>query len=222
MIQKSNLHILNGQEMYNHFQQINFLNQQLMVPFNEAMCCGETCNTIFSSEFNKIRAKVHQVTPAQYNDITLKPLQPLFCKNFTHLSLWFDTDMFCQINLLTILAWLDQNKYHDSIDLKLIGDNYKPESSFTLRAEGYYSLYKHVLIEKFIPENIELQPLKKGIELYLNYLTKDSKLILYIQKHKEVPERKLVAALLKEFKDDYGLGDTQYFEIVRALRQNSN
>ena len=49
-----------------------------MIPFNEAMCYGDTCTDIFSHEFIQIRAKVHHVTPKQYTEITLKPLKPLF------------------------------------------------------------------------------------------------------------------------------------------------
>jgi hypothetical protein len=100
------LHILNGQVMYNHFKETKFLEQELKIPFNEAMCYGETSDDLFSKEFADIRAKVHHVTPEQYNEITLIPLEPLFNKEFTHLTFWFDADMFCQINILTLLAWL--------------------------------------------------------------------------------------------------------------------
>ena len=78
MIRNETLHILNGQAMYNYFQKTDYLGQELMIPFNEAMCYGNTCNDLFSSEFTNIRAKVHHVTPEQYAEITLKPLLPLF------------------------------------------------------------------------------------------------------------------------------------------------
>ncbi|OIU71772.1 hypothetical protein BHE18_03700 [Rossellomorea aquimaris] len=107
MALKETLNILNGTEMYKHFKETQFLDSKNMIPFNEAMCYGDTCEVIFSEEFNNIRAKVHHVTPAQYTDITLKPLQPLFSGEFGRIALWFDEDMFCQMNLLTILAWLD-------------------------------------------------------------------------------------------------------------------
>ncbi|MGG3466863.1 AraC family transcriptional regulator [Neobacillus pocheonensis] len=220
MIGKSTLHILNGQAMYNFFKKTNFLEQELMVPFNEAMCYGNTCDDVFSDEFIEIRAKVHHVTPAQYNEITLKPLQPLFSEKFTHIALWFDADMFCQINILTILAWLDQAEHLDAIDLNIVGDQFEPVSHFTLKAKGYYAIFKQVLIDKTMPENIYPEPLKKGIEQYLNYLKKDSDLLKYIQKHQDVAEEELMVALLKKFKD-YGLGDTQYYEIIRSHRQKS-
>lgn len=218
MIRKRTLHILNGQAMYNFFKRTNFLEQELMVPFNEAMCYGKTYNDLFSNEFTEIRAKVHHVTPVQYSETILKPLVPLFSEKFTHIALWFDADMFCQINILSLLAWLDQAEHTDAIDLYIVGDQFEPMSHFTLKAKGYYAIYKQVLIDKKMPEIIYPDTLKKGVELYLNYLKKDSDLMMYIHEHKDVPEEELMLALLKKFKH-YGLGDTQYFEIIKSLRQ---
>ena len=218
MTQNKTLHILNGQAMFDYYEETHFLEQECMIPFNEAMCYGGTCDDLFSSEFIDIRAKVHHVTADQYIEHTLKPLQPFFDKEFAHIELWFDADMFCQINLITILAWLDQADYKDAIDIHIVADKFKPVSHFTVKSEGYYSIYKQVLNDKTMPENILPAPIKKGIELYLSYLNKDSDLVLYIQEHKAVPEKELVTALINKF-TDYGLGDTQYFEIIRNQRQ---
>jgi hypothetical protein len=218
MIQKNTLHILNGQSMYDFFKRTDFLKDEWMIPFNEAMCFGSTSNDLFSHEFAEVRARVHHVTMEQYTEITLKPLQPLFSREFPHIALWFDADMFCQINLLTILAWLDKTDYECTIDLHILGDEYEPLEYFTLKAKGYYAIYKQVLTQKTFPHSINPAPLKKGVELYLNYLNKESDLMLYIQEHQYIPEEELVTALLKRFKE-YGLGDRQYMEIIREIRQ---
>ncbi len=42
MIQKNTLHILNGQAMYDYFKETRFLEDEMMIPFNEAMCYGNT------------------------------------------------------------------------------------------------------------------------------------------------------------------------------------
>jgi hypothetical protein len=213
------VHILNGTEMYKKFKETHFIESELMIPFNEAMCYGDTCENIFSDEFNQVRAKVHHVIPAQYAEITLKPLQPLFKGDFDRVSLWFDEDMFCQMNLLTILAWFDQSNYKGSIDLHLVDDQFEPIGNYSLQAKGYDPLYKQVLIQKSIPLEVHPSPLNKGIDLYLNYLKKDSDLMLYIQKHEEVPITELVPDLIEKYKM-YGLGDTQYAEIIKAYRQS--
>jgi hypothetical protein len=51
MINESTLHILNGQAMYDFFKRTNFLHGEMMVPFNEAMCFGDTSD---ESYFTKI------------------------------------------------------------------------------------------------------------------------------------------------------------------------
>jgi hypothetical protein len=76
------------------------------------------------------------------------------------------------------------------------------------------------LQHKTRPEFIVPPPLNKGIELYLYYLKNESNLITYIESNRSVPEKELVSALIEKFKD-YGLGDTQYLEIIKAHR-NTN
>ena len=156
--------------------------------------------------------------PQQYTEITLNPLQPLFCKDFTHLSLWFDADMFCQINILTILAWLDQTDYKGDIELHIVGDKFERKDSFTLEAQGYYSIYEQVLIQKTLPKDVFPALLKNGIKLYLAYLNEDSDLIRYIKKWQDVSEEELVTKLIVEFQH-YGLGDTQYLELIKSYRE---
>ena len=217
MTQKRILHLLNGQSMYHFFKSTDFLGEELMIPFNEAMCYGDTCSEIFSDSFTQLRAKVHHVSPQQYIERTLKPLKPLFHENFTQISLWFDEDMFCQINILTILAWLDQTDYKGGIELHIVGDKFEPKDRFTLKAEGYYTMYKQVLIQKEMPKYVFPEPLKNGIELYLNYLQKDSDLIRFIKKYQDISEEELMIKLMVEFQH-YGLGDTQYLEIIKSYR----
>ncbi|MFI8685764.1 AraC family transcriptional regulator [Rossellomorea sp. NPDC077527] len=219
MIQTKTVHILNGTEMYKNFEKSQLLEPETMTPFNEAMCYGETCEDIFSEAFIEMRAMVHHVTPAQYAEITLKPLQPLFKGSVERIALWFDEDMFCQMNLLTILAWLDKRNYKGEIDLHLVDHQYQPVGDYSLEAKGYAALYKQVMINKTLPEDVGLTPLSKGIERYLNYLEKDSDLMLYIQRHHDVPAEELVSLLIENFKE-YGLGDTQYFEMIKECRQN--
>ncbi|MDQ0971773.1 hypothetical protein QFZ31_001651 [Neobacillus niacini] len=217
MVEETTLHILNGQAMYDFFKRNNFLQGQKMIPFNEAMCSGETTEGLFTPEFIEKRAKVHHVTREKYTDTTLNPLKPLFSKSFTNIELWFDEDMFCQINILTILAWLDKNGHTKPINLNIVGDKFEPMGNYTLMAAGYYEHYVEVLINKTLPESIHLVPLRKGIELYLTYLHEDSNLMLYIKKNQNMTEKELVYSLLENFRE-YGLGDIQYLEIIRAQR----
>lgn len=203
--------------MYDFFKRTNFLQGEMMVPFNEAMCFGDTSEELFTPEFVEKRAKVHHVTREQYTDYTLNPLTPLFSKDFSRIELWFDEDMFCQINILTILAWLDKNGHSMPINLHIVGEKFEHIENYTLMAAGYYEHFVEVLIHKTVPETIDLLPLRKSIDLYLTYLHEDSNLMTYIKKNQHMTEEELVYSLLENFKE-YGLGDVQYLEIIRAQR----
>jgi hypothetical protein len=219
MIREQTLHILSGQAMYDYFKKTHFLEDEMIVPFNEAMCFGYISDELFTQEFVEKRAMVHDVTTEKYTEITLKPLEPLFSKDFTHMEMWFDADMFCQINILTILAWLDQQGHKNTINLHIVGDMFEPLESYSLMAEGYDAIFKQVLIHKTMPHSIHPEPLKRGVELYTAYLSKESNLMLYIKEHQNVSEKELVYALIENFKE-YGLGDLQYLELIRNIRNS--
>jgi hypothetical protein len=74
------------------------------------------------------------------------------------------------------------------------------------------------MINKVSPANVELSPLKKGVELYLNYMKQDSDLMLYIHGRQNMPENELLDLLLQTF-IEYGLGDTQYAELIHRNRR---
>ncbi|WP_453996331.1 AraC family transcriptional regulator [Bacillus nitroreducens] len=217
MKQTKTLHILNGMEMYHFFTKTHYLEDEVMIPFNEAMCYGNTSDDLFSDNFNEIRAKVHHVTLEQYAEITLNPLKPLFEFNFNRLILWFDDDMFCQINVLTILAWLDRKEYRGEAILKIVGNKFQLVESFNIERKGYYEIYKQVMLRKQTTKDIYPGHLKRGIKLYLSYQNEESDLMLFIKKHKDVPTRELVQLLISNFKH-YGFGDTQYVEIINSCR----
>ncbi|GEN54411.1 AraC family transcriptional regulator [Halobacillus faecis] len=211
------LHILNGEEMERFFQSKECMKGKPMIPFNEAMCAGETCETIFSNTFIKRRALMHGVSEGEYRQKTVEKLEAVFDEGREHLTLWFDEDMFCQINLLTLLAWLDQIGYESKVELCLVTQKFEPLASHTLHVEGYHSLYKQVLINRTMPQEVSLPALRKGMELYLHYKDVDNELVGFIQHHPELPEEKLVELMIITFQE-YGLGDVQYFQLIRNVR----
>jgi hypothetical protein len=218
--EKNTLNILNGQSMYNYFKEHQLDKNGVYVPFNEAMCVGEVTIDIFSSEFNKCRCDAHNVSMDQYKEAALKPLQMLFKNQFSRIVLWFDDDMFCQINLLTLLAYLNQNNYRDKITFNLVGTKFRVVDCFEFDVQGYLEIYKQVMINKCMPENIKLPILEKGIRLYIQYLKEENEITEYIKKHENLRSDILVTELLKTF-PQYGLGDTQYIQLIKSLRNES-
>lgn len=206
--------------MLDYFKQYDFDKNGVYVPFNEAMCVGEATTDIFSKEFNKYRCNAHSITMDQYNGITLKPLQILFESQFSHIILWFDDDMFCQINLLTLLAYLNQINYSKKITFNLVSRDFKVLECFELNAQGYSEIYKQVMISRCIPQNVELSIMNNGINLYFEYLKEENEITIYIKKHEDLEIDILVTSLLKIFVQ-YGLGDTQYIELINRCRKSS-
>lgn len=211
------LNILNGQLMHDYFKQNHMDQKGVYVPFNEAMCVGEAQADIFSSKFVKCRCEAHHVTKEQYGQITLNPLQPLFENHFSHIFLWFDNDMFCQINLLTILAYLEQFNYSNKITFNLVNREFKLVDQLEFGVKGYNELYKQVLINRVMPVIINLPIMENGIRLYFEYLKEENEIISYILKHNDLECNILVMKLLKIF-TEYGLGDTQYMQLINIYR----
>ncbi|MEY7999713.1 hypothetical protein AB8U03_05740 [Clostridium sp. Mt-5] len=218
MEEKVVLNILNGQMMYDYVRQSHLDEDGIYVPFNEAICSGRVTEQIFSREFNKCRCNIHNISMDEYNEITLKPLRPLFENEFSSIVLWFDEDMFCQINLLTILAYLDQNSYGSRVAFNLVGRDFKLIHGFEFYAQGYLQIYKQVMLCRSMPESIYLGTLKKGVELYLEYLKKDNVITEYIKQHGDLEESILISNLLNKF-SQYGLTDTQYLKLIKECRK---
>ncbi|MFG6147712.1 hypothetical protein [Halobacillus sp. B23F22_1] len=208
------LHILNGKEMHKTFVRRGFLKGETIAPFNEAMCDGAAHETVFSQAFIQQRAATHGVPVREYRKITIDPLSPLFHENYPRIALWFDEDMFCQINILTILAWLDQTEYAGEVELTIVDDHMYPVDTIPFHVKGYHAVYKSVILNKKMTPDVKQLFLKRGIELYLNH-KKD--LIKFIQQHPEHSDKEILDVLLSECKE-YGLGDVQYRNLVKTAR----
>ena len=216
MNDKMVLNILNGQAMHDYFIQNKLDKNGVYVPFNEAMCVGEVTADIFSKEFNKFRCGSHDLSMDKYSKVTLKPLEILIKNQFSTIVLWFDDDMFCQINLLTIIAYLDQIGYSEKITFNLVNQEFKLINSFNLEVKGYHEIYKQVMIDRCITQNIDLYTLKNGINLYLEFLKEENEITRYIKNHNDLEINILLTELLKEF-SHYGLGDIQYIQLIEKI-----
>ena len=108
LVNPETLQVFNGQAMMQVVQENNLLSKSLKASFNEAMCTHATSYPIFDEAFQELRAKGHQSTRAQYQEIVIKPLRPLLKKSFAAIVLWFGDDVFCQLTLLTLLAFLNK------------------------------------------------------------------------------------------------------------------
>ncbi|GLC87232.1 helix-turn-helix transcriptional regulator [Lysinibacillus piscis] len=210
------LHILNGQLMYEEFSSQQLMGKSDYVPFNEAMCVHQTVETIFSDTFNQVRAQGHQVSLAEYENITLAPLQQtLFSKQYRCIVLWFGEDMFCQINLLTLLAYLEQIAFEGTIYYHAVQEQSYDVHETEIHLGYYRVIYEAVLLNRSLPA-IDMMPVMyQGIKLFLTLFQNDNEMTKYIQSHHHLPQQELVSNLLRLF-PQYGLGDTQHIALIEA------
>lgn len=211
------LNILNGQVMYEEFKNKKLMGDSEYVPFNEAMCVNATTTSIFDHAFIQTRAAGHKESEENYNTKVIKPLNILFERNFNYIVLWFGEDMFCQMNLLTILAYLEQSQFKGKLFFNSFREDEFKVSQTELTLGNYYSVYEEVLVNHRKPTNEILPVMYQAIKLYLEMQTENNAVIRYILKNKNLPTSELLKRLFEVF-PTVGYGDTQYLELIDKIK----
>ncbi|TCJ00940.1 helix-turn-helix domain-containing protein, partial [Cytobacillus praedii] len=157
LFDKDVLNILNGQAMYEMFKENRLMEDSHYAPFNEAMCVNAATKQVFDREFINIRAAGHNESIENYIKKVISPLDNLFNNKYKCIVLWFGEDMFCQMNLLTILSYLEQSGYEGKVYLNCFREDDFKVSQTELRLGYYDSVYKDVLVNHKKPSN-ELLP----------------------------------------------------------------
>ncbi len=121
---KSLLHITNGDSFTSRLQSLQFKGD--VITWREMLCEGKTLSTVGSESFWKTRFeflhKNYKVSKSWFIEKTLKEYRSL-CnhKQQDQIVLWFEYDLFCQINMLAVLSWLKQHRRHAEISLVCSG-----------------------------------------------------------------------------------------------------
>ncbi|MBU5593347.1 AraC family transcriptional regulator [Clostridium sp. MSJ-4] len=214
------LHILNGNCMMQDFEKNGRINEKFTyIPFNEAMCWGQADEEIFSTSFIEKRVKSLNTTMEDYKRIVLTPLEPLFKDKFHIIVLWFGDDMFCQINMLTVLAFLDQCNFDGDVlfCMALESTDEMLSDAYEISVENSLEKYKSIVCNNKMPSQKLLPVMYQAVSLYLNYRSKTSEINRYIMQNINKETDKLIVDLLKTF-PQYGLGDLQYEMLINQLR----
>ena len=188
-------------------------------PFREAIIQGLTCEKILSDEFVSLRANSLGVSEDFYKNNAEELLQFVSNHNkYKKLKLWFGKDTFCQLNLLTLLALLEQINYKGVVDIITIDDETGDVLNVTNNVVlgEYQNLYKTILIEKTMPLSYGVIE-RRAIELYFDYLSPNGFLANLVRKNVQLSEMELVILLLEQSKE-YGLSDVNVKEIISKVK----
>ena len=186
------------------------------VPFRESMMDGETVSEVYSDAFIEMRAKEHCVSVEDYKS---KMLPNDICE-YSRLNLWFGKDTFCQANLLTLLAYLEQTQYGGEIALNYIDDETFEiiESDIHIELGLYKELYKKVFILKQMPGRVGiLSP--QAFEMYFDYHSENGALSKIVRENSDREEMDVILLLLEHSKE-YGLSDIQARKLIERNKKH--
>ena len=209
------LKITNGEMLNRSFCQTR---GGVNLPFNEMMMHGQTVLEIYSKEFINVRVDSLQTTVTEYQR-KMEVLDRLLQTNeFSELNLWFGEDTFCQMNLLTLLAFLEQIDYRGKITLQLI-DDYTWQvvrGDIPVSLGGYEKLYAEILVRR---NKVKAQGviLQRAVDLFFDYHSADGVLARIIKENPDKEERTLLIELMEKSKE-YGLSDTQARYLIEKYR----
>lgn len=114
------LHITNGDYTTKHLQNLKFNGNY--ITWREMLCEGQTLPDVGSETFWKTRfdflKSSYKISKKKFIDYTLKEYRNL-CKHKQQdeIVLWFESDLFCQVNMLAVISWLKKHRQGYKISL---------------------------------------------------------------------------------------------------------
>lgn len=149
---KSLLHITNGDNFTSKLQSLHLKGD--IITWREMLCEGKTLCAVGSESFWKTRFeflnKNYKVSKSWFVEKTLKEYRSL-CnhKQQDQIVLWFEYDLFCQINMLAVLSWLKTHRRHAEISLVCSGKEDESDKLYGLSElsdEKLLNLYENRII----------------------------------------------------------------------------
>lgn len=129
------LHITNGDSLTNRLESLHLKGD--IITWREMLCEGKTLTNVGSESFWKTRfeflSKNYKVTKSWFVEKTLKEYRSL-CnhKQQDQIVLWFEYDLFCQINMLAVMSWLKTHRKYAHISLVCSGNEDETDKMYGL------------------------------------------------------------------------------------------
>ena len=248
-MRNSILHITNGDTTTNYLQKLKFSGE--FITWREMLCEGKTTTDVGSENFWKNRFEFfktsYKVSKQKFINYTVKEYRNL-CnkKEQKEIVLWFEHDLFCQINMIAVISWLKRYRKGYHISLVCSGKVKGSRKMFSLPELSKEQIHQHYkdkieltqddieyadsplrleTIYKFNPMS-PFQYLATALEAHLqrfpsieNGLNKIENTILKtVNNHHFSTKNDLVNQLLKE-QEVYGFGDLQYEHKINNLNK---
>lgn len=118
------LHITNGDSTTNYLKSLHFSGD--FITWREMLCEGKTTTDVGSETFWKNRFDFfksnYKVSKQKFINYTLKEYRSLCVKKSQkEIVLWFEYDLFCQINMIAVISWLKRFRKGYQISLVCSG-----------------------------------------------------------------------------------------------------
>ncbi|MEP0133077.1 MAG: DUF1835 domain-containing protein [Eudoraea sp.] len=124
----SRLHITNSDHLTNRLKSLELKGD--IITWREMLCEGKTLTNVGSETFWRTRFeflnKNYKISKKWFIEKTLKEFKSL-CnhKQKDRIVLWFDYDLYSQINMLAVISWLKTHRPYAQISLVSSGDEDK-------------------------------------------------------------------------------------------------
>ncbi|HET8735233.1 MAG TPA: DUF1835 domain-containing protein [Pricia sp.] len=129
------LHITNGDHFTEKLKTLKLKGD--IITWREMLCEGQTLTSVGSESFWKTRFeflnKNYKVSKSWFIEKTLKEYRSL-CnhKQQDEIVLWFDYDLFCQINMIAVLSWLKTHRKYAHVSLVCSGKEDETKRMYNL------------------------------------------------------------------------------------------
>ncbi len=186
------------------------------IPFCESMITGKVTQAEpFSQGFIAERAKALGTSADKYKKRFAFQLLKMRANDDVHI--YFGEDLYCQLNMITLLAYLEKISVR-TVTYHVIFEDEMKETALIegLETAGFGEIFRSVLINGTIT-GTPLEITNKALMLYSDYLDDNGRIASFIKSNPEDSVLKLTVKLIKEF-PEYGLGEEQCKALILRVR----
>lgn len=203
------IHITSGESVASCLLESGIKN---VYAFNEAMCEGDTSPELISDEFCRMRAKAYGIDVSEYTHFGARLKAPL--RRAERAELFFDYDMFCAVNTITLLAYFEKIKFTGEINFNMVAHDGTANvlEAFPITLGGFENAYNQALVSRRLIKT-GVKHIDKVIPLYLKYKQPDNEITRYIKENAALPKSELCAQIIINF-PDYGIGDSAIIKLI--------